>query len=142
MSGSSAFLPFTPPPPPAAAPLCLLTQFTVAIYPFPPPLALLPHPVAAFGYAFLIYSPLFLTFCSFGIRNASTGRTKGDRNKRECGKWYGLVCRRRGGRGEVGSSGQLHLPTLCACTLHMAQRRRRPVAVCMEFFLLRFHISV
>lgn len=39
-----------------------------------------------------------------------------------------------GREGEGLAAGQLHLPTLCACTLHMAQRRRRPVAVCMDIF--------
>lgn len=37
MSGSSAVAPSTPPPPAAAAPLCLLTQFTVATFPLPLP---------------------------------------------------------------------------------------------------------
>lgn len=48
--------------------------------------------------------------------------------------WYAGHARSKG-RGEGGRpAGQLHLPTLCACTLHMAQRRRRPVAVCVDIF--------
>lgn len=132
MSGSSAVAPSTPPPPAAAAPLCLLTQFTVATYPFPLPSS----PTGCLWLCIFDLLSSFSYFLLFWHSQRLRWTHKGGQQQEVEGQvaWAGMRGM-HGAGGEGGRpAGQLHLPTLCACTLHMAQRRRRPVAVCVDTF--------
>lgn len=129
----SAVAPSTPSPPPAAAaPLCLLTQFTVATYPFPLPSS----PTGCLWLCIFDLLSSFSYFLLFWHSQRLRWTHKGGQQQEVEGQvaWAGMRGM-HGAGGEGGRpAGQLHLPTLCACTLHMAQRRRRPVAVCVDTF--------
>lgn len=142
MSGSSAVAPSTPPPPPAAAPLCLLTQFTVATYPFPLPSS----PTGCLWLCIFDLLSSFSYFLLFWHSQRLRWTHKGGHQQEEEGQvaWAGMRGMhgaRGGGRGGtqlVSCTYQLCAPALCT----WPRDDVGPSQSAWILFLLRFHISV
>lgn len=142
MSGSSAVAPSTPRPPAAAAPLCLLTQFTVATYP-------LPLPTSPTGCLWLCIFDLLSSFSYFLLfwhSQRLRWTHKGGQQQEEEGQvaqvgMRGMHGARGGGRGVgqlVSCTYQLCVPALCT----WPRDDVGPSQSAWILFLLRFHISV
>lgn len=141
MSGSSAVASSTPPPLAAAAPLCLLTQFTVATYPLPLPSS----PTGCLWLCIFDLLSSFSYFLLFWHSQRLRWTHKGGQQQEEEGQvaWAGM-------RGMHGAGGGRGVGQLVSCTYQLCAPALctwprddvGPSQSAWILFLLRFHISV